>query len=540
MSVRADTYLGTLMLSLLLKRFFPVLAAATLTGCPYTQGCGGPEQNEPSTETSPDDPANPGDDGSSDPADFVGSVGQNGRSGPAGVIDFGAEPTGGPALLNLSCPELTMPRSAATLWVDVNATGAQLGTKAAPFHSIAKAFERAVSKAVVYVAAGTYKENLVVPNKNLVVFGGFDPSFAKRTNACATVLEAASSSKPVLSAVDVKSFGLEGVTVQKGARGLFATAEATALAKITIARSVFTQNGQSGAVGGGALLDGVHARVFRSVFRENKASRGAALAGGGEVALTIDQNLFEKNTGHSDHGGGLYLNAKSSRVVRNTFRGNVTGADTAGSWGGAVIVYNNSASQTARADFAYNVFTENLAGIGAAVFVDEGATVTMSHDLVYRNRAYPENGFVRGAAIYVDGTGYPGGGSTFSAEYLTVVNNVYDANGTARSTSFGGGVYVEGFSKATIKSSIFWNNGENALYIAAPGNEIGIESSIGPTQCTSTDGKNFVPASAALCKVGAGVFQPSTVGFTDEAKDDYRMTTTDDLGAFARTDPKWP
>lgn len=514
------------------KRLLTFLLFINLTGCPYTEGCQAlPE--EPTTATIPTDPA-------TDPVVPVTDVDAGAvdaavdASGTPGAIDFGPTPTGGPALSTMSCPELAMPIAAATttLYVDAAGTGAEDGTKASPFRTVAKAFTAATSGAVVHVAAGTYKENLSVPNKDLVVFGGFAPGFGARTNACATILEAADVSKAVLTATDdVKSFGIEGVTVQKGARGLDVKGDSSLQASFTIARCVFAENGTTSEIGGGAALDSINARVFHSVFRDNRASKGAALSAGGDVTLTADQNLFLHNLGYSDHGGGLYIDAKYSKITRNTFRANATAVTTKGGWGGAIIVYSNSLTERARADFSFNVFTENVAGIGAAVFIDDGATATMSHDLVYRNRAYPENGFVRGAAIYVDGTGYPGGGSTFNAEYLTVVNNALDDTGAPSKSTLGGNIFVEGFSKATITSSTFWNNGDRGFYVA-PDNELTVTNTIAATTCTSTDGQGLVTAPATICKVGAGVFEPNAIYFGDESTDDYHEKST--AGRFSK------
>jgi hypothetical protein len=450
-------------------------------------------------------------------------------SSEAGSIDFGAEPTGGPTLSTASCPDLSMAAAAATVYVDAKALGTEAGTKTAPFRTVAKAFASAAPNGVVWVAAGTYKENLVIPDKALLVLGGFAPGFGARTNACATILEAANVSQPVLAADDtVKRFAMEGLSVRKGARGIAVAGGGLGTASFTIARCVFSENGQTSQVGGAAALGDVNARIFGSVFRDNRASKGAAVASGGNVTLKVDQNLFDRNIGYADHGGALYLSPKSATITRNTFRANATGAgspDDRG-WGGAVIVYKDGAQ--AKADFAFNVFTENLAGIGGAVFVDDGATATMSHDLLYRNRSYAENGFLRGAAIYVDGTGDgPAGASTLSAEYLTVVNNRYDANGNlgAPASSFGGNVYVEGFSKATFKHSIFANNGDNAFYVEAQ-SEITTSYTIGPSQCTSSDAMGFIPANASICKIGVGVFQPATINFVDEAAENYHEKST--------------
>ena len=510
------------------KRLLFGFGLLALTGCPYSEGCDG-------NADAPLDPTADGGEGSETGVD-EGSV-DGGTDGPprdkSAPIDFGTPATGGPKLSTLTCPALALPLpgGAAPLFVDANATGAETGTREAPFKTIAKAFTAARQAGVVYVAAGTYKESLTIPDKDLVVFGGFAPGFASRTDACATILEPAAPTQPVLAAsFDVLSFGIEGVTIQKGARGIIVTGDEAVQANFTIARSVFKNNGTKTEVGGAAALDGVNARVFRSVFVDNIASKGAAIAHGGDTTITIDENDIERNVGDSDHGGALYLSGKLSKVTRNTLKSNVIGAGIpvgfGGNWGGAIIVYKQAPSKPARGELSYNVFTDNLAGLGAAVFADEGATVTMSHDLVYRNRAYLENGIVRGVSLYVDGTGEAGGGSTLIAEYLTVANNVFDENRVNRAAAaFGGNIYVETFSKATITNSIFWNNGNDGFYLEA-NNEISVSHTIGLSACTSSNSEGLIPASPTICKIGTGVFLPGAVEFANEAADDYHEKST--------------
>lgn len=468
------------------------------------------------------------------------SGGSNGGAAAA-AIEFGAEPVGGPTLSAVTCPELAMPRAAAAFYVDVNGGNRTTpnGSKAAPFRTIAHALAAiGARRAVVYVAAGMYKENLVVPDKDVAILGGFRSDFASRTNACATVIDPSDESKPIVTAdAQVSSFALEGVTVRNGVRGLDVTGDpdASSKASFTIARCVFRKNGTRTEVGGAMYLADVNARVFGSVVEDNQASKGAAIAGGGRVTLTIDQNLFQRNLGYSDHGGGLYLNAKSARIARNTFRGNATGIGMNGSWGGALIVYSETPTEPASANLSYNVFTENLAHQGAAVFVDDGSTVTMSHDLVYKNRGRVQNGVLKASTILIDGTA-ANEGSTFKAEYLTVVNNLNDENGNpvAAGGAFGGGIYVMEASKAKITGSVFWNNGDHSFFVEDPADELAIDSTLGPTQCSSSGPTGMIPApQASMCKMGAGVFFPQSVTFSDEAKDDYRMPGSQ-LGAFAQ------
>ncbi len=456
-----------------------------------------------------------------------------GEGGPNGLdaqatdgprpIDGGGD--GGPVVSDLKCPSLTMPAAAATAYVDANGTGAEDGTKGAPFRTLAKALAGAGAKGVIWVAAGTFKENVAVPDKDLVVYGGFAAGFASRTDACATILEAANASQPVLSAAStVKSFGLDGVTVQKGAKGLRVDGDTSVRASFTIANAVFAENGTTDQEGGALSFDRVSAKITRSVFRDNRAAKGAAVACVGDVSITIEGSLFEKNIGFSDHGGALYLSPTRGTIVRNTFRGNEIGRGINYGWGGAVIVFKAGADPV-KTDFAYNVFTDNLSGIGA-VFVDDGATITMSHDLLYRNRSYLENGVARGGALYADGLDGPSTGSTLVADHLTVAFNALDQNGQPAAMTRGGNVYAETYSKVTFTNSIFWKNGESAFYNdPATANTIAVSYSIGAPTCGGT----------GTCTIGAGVLQPTDIQFVDEAQNDFHEKPTSP--ALDKADP---
>jgi Right handed beta helix region/Protein of unknown function (DUF1565) len=469
-----------------------VLVATAAAACGDSTGEGSPSNPEGGAD-------GPGGDGDPDAAAGDGPI----------PIDPGGD-GGGPGLLEGKCPSLVMP-PAATVYVDANGTAAEAGTMAAPYRTLAKAFANAPAKGVIWITAGTYKENVAIPDKGLAVYGGFAAGFASRTDACATIIEAANASQAVLSAPpEVKSFLLDGLTVQKGARGLSVGGDESVQATFTIANAVFAENGQTTVEGGGASFDRVNVKVTRSVFRDNRAAKGAAFGGYGNVAVTIEGSLFENNIGYSDHGGGVYLSTKTATIVRNTFRGNEIGRGLNYGWGGAIIVFRGGPSDPVSADFAYNVFTNNLAGIGAAVFVDDGATVTMSHDLIYRNRSKLENGIARGSAIYVDGLGGPTEGSRLVADHLTVAFNTLDEAGGPAAQPRGGGVFVEQYAKVTFTNSIFWKNGPEALWSDGTGS-IAVSNSIAPGSC----------AGGGPCTIGAGIFEPPDVSFVDEATNDF-------------------
>ncbi len=407
-----------------------------------------------------------------------------------------------------------MPLELATVYVDANASAAEAGTKEAPYRTLAKAFENAQPNGVVWMAAGKYRENVVVPDKDLVVRGGFTAGFASRTDGCATVIEAASVTAPVFAASElVRSLELDGLSIQKGANGLNVAGDGSVEGTFTITSCVVSENGQVDAPGGGASVESANLKVSHSVFRDNRASKGAAIAIDGDIGVTIGDSLFERNIGHSDHGGAVYVGATHGTIERNMFRSNEIGRDLGYGWGGALIVYQAGARPT-KVDLAYNVFTDNLAGVGGAVFVDDGATITMSHDLVYRNRSIPENGVVRGAALYADGIG-PDVGSTLIADHVTIVDNVYDIDGKRAENPQGGAVYAETLSKVTFTNSILWNNGSDALF-GDPTTEIAVSYSVAPGGCTGV----------RKCTIGDGVFEPADVLFVDEAASDFHVKST--------------
>jgi hypothetical protein len=461
----------------------------------------------------PDGGSNGGQDGGGGSLDGGGPL-----DGGGGPIDLGG---GGPAVLDLTCPALSMPAAAGTVFVDAAASGGD-GSRTAPFATVAQALASAGQNGVIYVAAGTYREHLEIDDKNLTLYGGFAAGFGARSDGCATILEAPSASDTVLEASpEVRSFGLDGVTVQRGARGFAVESDASVGAMYTIANSVFADNGRADVTGGGAFIDNASVRISHTVFRDNRGENGAAIAHRGDSAtIMIEESLFERNIGHSDHGGALNLSSTTGRIVRSTFRGNEIGRTAGYGWGGAVIVYKAGVVPV-KIDFGYNVFTDNLASIGGAVFIDDGASATMSHDLLYRNRSIGENGVVRGAALYVDGVGGPGGGSRLVADHLTIANNNYGADGSVSETARGGGVYLESSSSATFTNSIFANNGSEPLF-GDPTCSIAVSYSISQRACSGT----------SSCTIGEGVFEPASVEFVDEAANDYHERST--AGHFSR------
>ena len=93
-----------------------------------------------------------------------------------------------------------------------------------------------------------------------------------------------------------------------------------------------------------------------------------------------------------------------------------------------------------------NIITDNYAAsVGARVFIDEGASATMTNNLVVRNTG-PEN-MNGGAGVYVDG-------DTNVGSSLTMVNCTVADNG-GESLVGGNVIMVENRSTVTARDCVF-------------------------------------------------------------------------------------
>lgn len=367
-------------------------------------------------------------------------------------------------------PDIGAFESRSILYVDdSNLTGTQTGSMLYPFIAIQTAINSAGSGDSIYVAAGTYAENCILDDKSLTLSGGFpggDPSdYASGTGGDfsvfdpethLTTIQALSSSSAALALIHTGATGslIEGFSITGGSHGILIDDEVTwpLITHVTISRNDIHHNGAtgvSGHTGGGLMLNGEFIEVSGNTIRQNDAGLGAGIYA--DVSnLTISGNLIEQNTGHGDHGGGLYLNGLSISVTGNTIRRNRTGEAVGYGWGGGILVLGS-------ASLSGNEFYENHApSIGGGVFVDEGATAVLHHELIHHNTTdAPDKG---GAGVYVDGGAGP--------SHAEIINCTIAMN-TAQGTSGGNGVYIEGDSSAAVSNTIFHGNSDDDYYVEA-------------------------------------------------------------------------
>ena len=433
------------------------------------------------------------------------------------------------------------------------------GTSAAPFASINAAIGTAASGDIVQVAAGTYAENVALgsftapSSVDLILRGGFNADFSVRDAgtyrsvinggdvAPSVQLHQDSSGTSVLDGFEITNGRGLGVDWQDGngaGGGVFV--QRLGNGETRISHNEIHHN-QTAHFGDDARGGGIHAetqnwggatgtlRIEDNYVHHNAAGRGAGIDVQGRQAALL-RNRIELNTGHSDHGGGLYVSTIEASVRDSVFRSNEIGASVGYGWGGGAIV----AGDGLVAEFSGNVFTDNYApSIGSGIFWDEGATGSHHNDLFFANRCTLDGR--QGTAIYVDGGAAP---SVVELDHVTIADHI--CPGTTDSGNITGGVvHVELLSEVDVHNSILWNNTREFGHDDTA-TTVNVSWSISAQAGTG----NFLadplfadPASGDYhLRSSAGRYTPG--GFVNDAQDSPAIDAGDPLSAFDQeTDP---
>jgi len=322
------------------------------------------------------------------------------------------------------------------------------GTPSSPYRTIQEAVDAAENGDTIKVARGVYNEFIQISQKKVHLLGGFagggDFVTADR-QANQTIIAATVATPCIWVNLDEATPGtltISGFVIQGGQRGIELTGGWSGhLNSIIIENNVIENNGSPNTErGGGIGLEGRNVTVQNNLIRNNQAKRGAAIGATDDLTdFVIIANLITDNTGYEDHAGGMSI-CGTGTITQNVFDGNTAAASYDYGWGGALLVYGDGQTTTSVV-LSYNVYHNNHApSSGGAVFVDDGATVRMEHELLYGNTSDES-----GSAVYVDADW------NNNPSVLTMVNCTVTGN------SDGAALLVQG-SNVHVVNCIFWGN----------------------------------------------------------------------------------
>ena len=362
-----------------------------------------------------------------------------------------------------------------------NETGVPDGTAARPYRTVQAGVDAAVSGQSVLVATGTYAGDVRIENKTVLLEGGYaggsavqyagaEPGdFGTRSPDPNLTALMGTGAESVVTLLDAGTSTVDGFRITGGGGstiglpyasnggGIYASGGAP-----TVRNNLIEGNDprrpdvpDASAFGGGICSVDADITIEGNDISENIAERGAGIAAVGGVVI-IRNNTVRGNVGHGDHGGGMYIGSPDATITNNRVFENEIGRTLGYGWGGGIIVFNPGN----HADLSFNEWYSNYApGHGAGVFVDEGATATLTHERVHHNEVDP--GDSGGGAVYVDGGVFD---DVPMGSVVSIVNCTIAENPIADITLGGNGLFVEGYSEVTVRNSILWGNDPDEIW----------------------------------------------------------------------------
>ncbi len=408
--------------------------------------------------------------------------------------------------------------------VDAGFDGASDGSPAKPYKRIQEAVDAAKNGDTIGVAEGRYEHgNVDLKGKALKLLGGFPGKgdFSSRDPKKHVTVVVGKKETPdykkdpgaVFLWADSAGGTIDGFTITGGRHGVFSRYTGSS-EPLVISNNVIEGNGLDKPTyeetGGGIHSEYKSLVVRGNVIRKNRSGRGAGLAAFGQGEAKIEENVIEENVTLGDHGGGVYLQ-QSGTFRANVVRKNEVTAELV-SWmagvGGGVTIIEGKVSMSE------NLIHDNYAKkCGGGVFVDDGATVTMEHDLVVQNRPPHADGW-GGAGIYVDGGGE-------KSTHLTIKNTTVADNAPA-GPGQGNGIFLASKAEVTVVGSVFFGNGMK--------DELAVVDDTGSSWVDVSH--SLIKTAAKGVKVGAGVFAAEPL-FADPKSLDYHPRSK-----AGRWDPK--
>jgi hypothetical protein len=355
------------------------------------------------------------------------------------------------------------------------------------FDNIGAGIDMAEYGTTVYVATGTYVENITLKNGVAVIGAGAGSAVIDGGGSGSVVTSNGCDANTILDGFTIT--GGSGTTVgdYKYGGGMY-----NSNSRPTVKDCNFSANSVTGD-GGGMYNNNSSPTVTNCSFIANNA----VWAGGGMdnryySSPTVAYCTFSQNTAGSNGGGIENYVQCNATVTGCMFIGN-----TASKFGGGM--YNNNGSNPT---VSYCTFTDNSAKEGGGMHNGSNSRPTVNHCTFSFNTASPSGGGMYNHSsiptvtnctftgnIAVDASGYGRGGGMFNNWYssITVTNCLFVGNSA---DYYGGGMYNYDHSSpivtnctfsgntaipsggmhnlnsssATVENSIFWDNVGGEIY----------------------------------------------------------------------------
>ncbi|HUV27430.1 MAG TPA: choice-of-anchor Q domain-containing protein [Anaerolineales bacterium] len=274
------------------------------------------------------------------------------------------------------------------LYVD-GASGADSGncqTAVTPCKTISYAITQAVATDMIYVAQGTYAENLVV-NSQISLMGSFEAVGWTRNIALnVTTLDGSQSGTVVDFQAGSDDAVLDGFTITNGSVSAGGMGGGITMNDVSpIVKNTQVISNQNTNNGGGIYISG-GAPTFENLLVDSNTS-GDCCGGvhiGNNATVDLSGSTISNNTAVSGGGVGVF-SSSTVTITNSTISGNDTGI-TAGQGGGLMVSDSGTVVNLVDTTLADNQTVFH----GGAISAD-GGTVNLTNALIYGNSSSSMN-----------------------------------------------------------------------------------------------------------------------------------------------------
>lgn len=442
------------------------------------------------------------------------------------------------------------PARGAVVYVNKNATSTVRDGKSwsTAFTTVQNGINASTNGGEVWVAQGTYVENLLIPAATQVsLYGRFVGWEVERSQRSlgpeVTVIDG--NRTGIVVRIEAGNVTVDGFTITHGSNGVTCHG-----ANVVITHNIIRENYASGSYGGG--IDCASA---------NAVIEGNSIVSNSTVGSTFDSGFCCGGASTIAYGGGLVISGNNLRIAGNTISDNAvnptlsnpgwySGTDASGgglycSGSNVTIIGNVIARNRCRAvdytDRSHQYYPAGTAS-GAGLRVNPTGPFVITDNLIVDNvvtgnlsssgggiyvngvAALSNNTIVRNSAMYDSGAIAPGGALTSTAGN-TLTNNIFALNSSPLSISggneFNNDVFDKGAdfigSNGNISADPLFANspaGDFRLKAGSPCINTGNDNVIGPTD-KDLDGRSRVLG--AHVDIGAYEFGPDRVYVSETA-----------------------
>ncbi len=402
----------------------------------------------------------------------------------------------------------------------------------------------------IYVAEGTYSENLVInAAESLSLYGGYagEGSGARNTGAYPSIIDGHKAGR-VIEISSGSKITIDGFVIQNGKiEGSGAGMHIGGASAVIIRGNTIRDNQATNDWGGGIAVVQADVMITNNTIQNNTTTGsggGISFYGDewGACSGTVTGNTITGNGAH-DNGAGIHMHNAALVITDNDITNNTVAAD-----GGGISSYDCSSLR-----ISGNRISGNTAGYDGGGFLYQNSSAEISRNLIQNNTCqnwgggiciYSSAGTISNNVIYKNSAGAVGGGiSYFDGSSTVVINNTIVGN-SAESTGGGIGCYAN--STAGVVNTIVWGNSpdqvdrdsESTLYVTysnVQGGYSGAGNIDADPDFISTNPYDFHLQSGSSC-IGAGT---ASSGVSELPTDDFEGNsrpnpggTSPDIGAY--------